>query len=233
MKEEMTKLIIKITILLLVFKPLTIFSQEVKTIRDIGVWTSVGIEYKQNKKWSYQLTQRVRTNDNAIKLQKVITDFELSHRINKHYSLGFGIRYAYDRKKNQTFTNDMRYQFDFNVKQKLTKKLSLKYRLRFQHTYNNLFTYILDIDRKSNLRNKISINYKLKGHQLFLATELFREYEVYKKPYFNNLRISVGDKIKTKQADITASIAFERELQEDVPLNLFLFRINYNFNFKK
>ncbi len=226
------KSLLKITGILFLFISNPIWCQEVKTTRDIGLWIGVGVNYQLNKKWKTSLIQEIRTFDNAIDLQKSITDLGLTYRINKQFSLGAGLRYSYDRKKDNEFTNDIRYNIDFKFKHKLTKHFNLYYRFRYQYNYINLFTYISDVDKKSNMRNRIKIQYSLKKHDIYFTTELFRKYVVYKKPSFNNLRITIGDQLKTERGDFKYGLAFERELDEEHPLNFFFLKLNYTFNFK-
>lgn len=207
-------------------------SQEIKHIRDIGLWTSVGVNYKFNKKWKTTLIQEIRTFDNAIKLQKSITDLGLNYRINKQFKLGASIRYKYGRKKDYTFTNDIRYNVDFGFKSKLTKQLNFYYRFRFQHSYINLFTYLPDVDEKSNARNRIKLEYSHNKHAYFIAAELFREYAVYKTPEFNNLRLTIGDKLETKLGDFKYGIGYEKELNKEHSLDFFFLKLNYTFKLK-
>lgn len=223
---------LKILGILCLFIPNYIWCQEVKTTRDIGLWASVGVNYELNKKWHTKLIQEVRSFDNAIKFQKSITDLGLTYKINKQFKLGTGLRYTYDRKKDYTFTNDIRYNIDFKFKHKLTNHFSLYYRFRFQHSYINLFTYITDIDQKSNARNRIKIEFALKKHAVYLSAELFREYAVYKKPTFNNLRLCIGDQLKTGLGNFKYGLAFERALNETHPLNFYFLKLNYTFNLK-
>lgn len=207
-------------------------SQEIMHTRDIGLWVSVGVNYKFNKKWETTLIQEIRTFDNAIELHKSITDLGLNYRINKQFKLGAGIRYKYGRKKDYTFTNDIRYNVDFGFKNKLTKQLNFYYRFRFQHSYINLFTYIPDIDEKSNARNRVKLEYSHNKHAYFIAAELFREYAVYKTPEFNNLRLTIGDKLETKLGDFKYGIGYEKELNKEHSLDFFFLKLNYTFKLK-
>jgi len=226
------KLVLKIIFIICIGLPISSWSQDILTIRDIGVWASVGVNYTINTKWKTTLSQEFRTFDNAIKLKTSITDLELGYRINRQFKLGTGLRYAYSRKSDYTFTNDIRYNVDFKYKLKLKKGLYLNYRFRFQQNHINLFTYISDLKKKSNARNRLHIEYVLNKHSLFFATELFREYITYKKPRFNNVRLSIGDKVKTKLGNIKYGLLFEHELNREHPLNLFILKFNYTFKYK-
>jgi long-subunit fatty acid transport protein len=226
------KSILTLTGFLLLLISNSVWCQEIKKTRDIGLWAGIGANFDLNKKWNAFLNQEVRSFDNGIKLQKSISDIGVTYQINKQFKLGAGLRYSYDRKKDYTFTNDIRYNVDFKFKYKLIKHLSLRYRLRFQHNYINLFTFTPDIEEKSNLRNRIRLQYTLKQHAIYFGVELFREFVVYKKPAFNNLRLDIGDRVKTRFGEFKYGLAYERELNEEHPLNFFFLKLNYTFKFR-
>lgn len=226
------KSVSKIIGILFLFISNPIWCQEIKTTRDIGLWASVGVNYELNEKWNTFLIQEVRSFNNAIILQKSISDLGFTYRINKQFKLGAGLRYSYDRKKDYTFTHDMRYNIDFKFKHKLTNHFNFHYRFRFQHSYLNLFNFTPDIGQKSNARNRIKLQYSLQKHAIYFAAELFREYAIYKNPSFNNLRLSIGDQLETKLGDFKYGFAYERELNDENPLNFFFLKLNYTFKLK-
>ena len=215
-----------------IFSSFTIWGQEIKKVRDFGVWTSVGVSYKLNKDWGFIFSEDVRLFDNSQKLDKLITDAGVTYRINSQFKLGFNARYALSRRKDYTFTQDFRYNIDFKYKLKLSKAFDLKYRFRFQNNYIDLFTYEGHNERRSNARNRLEIEYDLKKHSIYFSTELFREFTVYKKPEFNNLRISLGDQYETGLGDFNYAFSYERELDDDHPLNFFYIKLGYTFKFK-
>jgi hypothetical protein len=208
------------------------WSQEVKTVRDIGIRTSVGVQYQFTKKWQGSFTQEARFFDNSQKLKQLISEFGVRYKINDHFKLGAGLRYSYARKKDFTFTNDIRYHLDFMYKLELSKKLDLKYRFRFQNSFINLSSYYKEITRKSNARNQIELQYKYHDHTFYANAELFREYVIYRRPHFNALRVCIGDQLKTGPGVFDYSIGYIRELNDPYPLNFFFLRLDYTFKFK-
>ena len=208
------------------------WSQEIKTIRDIGVWAQLGLKYELNNKWTTSISQGVRTFDDALSLKKLVTDADINYKINKLFKLGFGLRYAYGRKKDLIFTNDIRYNFDFNFKKEIVHNLDLKYRFRFQHNYRNLFNFVPDINQRSHIRNKLELQYELEKHTVYFASELFREFVSYKDPEFNSLRLSLGDQIENKLGEFDYAIVYERELNDKYPLDFFFLNLKYTFKLK-
>jgi hypothetical protein len=207
-------------------------SQEVKTVRDIGFWTSAGIQYRFNEKWSSTASQEVRFFDNASRLNRLISDLGVRYSINNQFKLGFNLRYAYAIKKEGVYTNDIRYNLDFMYKLKLSKHLDLKYRFRFQNNFINRSSYYEEFTRKSHARNQVELDYEVKKHTYYFTAELFREYVIYRRPHFDNLRMSIGDQIKGKLGVFDYSICYELELNDSHPLNFFFLRFDYTFKFK-
>ncbi len=208
------------------------WSQELKTVRDIGVRASVGIQYQLNEKWQFNLTEEVRTFDNAGKLKRLITDLGVRYKVNDHFKFGADIRYSHARKKDYTFTDDIRYNLDFMYRFELSKRLDFKYRFRFQNNFINLSSYYDEFTRKSNARGQIELQYQRHKHTYYWNVELFRQYVIYRKPHFNALRICVGDQLKTKLGFIDYAIGYTRELGDPHPLNFFFLKLDYTFKFK-
>ncbi len=211
----------------------TALTQEVKTVRDIGVWIGVGLNYELNKKWDFGINQELRTFDNSTRLSKSISEIDLNYTINNNFKLRLGGRYSFDRKKNELFTHDIRYNIDVKIKGDRNSFWSWQYRFRYQHSYENLFTFTPDTQEESNVRNRAKVDYTLNAHKLYFSTELFRVFTYFEKPRFNRLRTSIGDEFETKLGDLDVSICHQVELGEEDPLNFFFLNIHYTFNFKK
>ena len=222
----------KITVLILVLCSNFAIGQEIKTTRDIGLWTSLGIDYKFNKKWQASAEQQIRTFNNALKIKKSITDFGLDYKINKQFKLGSGLRYAYNREKDNLFSHNIRYNLDFKYKRKLSKKADLQYRFRFQSNFEGPFTGFSDFRQTGKLRDRLKLAYEVGNHSLYFGTELFREDIYYRKSRFIGLRLFIGDEIETSSGGLNYGFGYERELNQEYPLNYFFARVNYTFKMK-
>jgi hypothetical protein len=223
----------KISTILFCWMTFSAWSQEVKTVRDIGFRASVGLQYQFNKKWQATIQEEARFFDNAGKLHRLLTDIGMRYKINDQFKLGANVRYAYARKKDYTFTNDIRYNLDFMYRLKLSKKLDLKYRFRFQNNFINLSSYYDEITRKSNARNQLELQYERGQHTFYANAELFREFMIYRRPSFNAIRICVGDQLKTGPGVVDYSFGYRRELNDPYPLNFFFVKLDYTFKLKK
>jgi hypothetical protein len=210
----------------------SVAGQEVKTVRDIGVWAGIGVQYRFTKKWQAAFTQEARFFDNAGKLKRLISDIDVTYRINDQFKLGAGVRYAHARKKDNLFTDDIRYNLDFMYRLKLGENLDLKYRFRFQNNFINLSSYYDEFTRKAHARNLVELQYEREIHTFYCNAELFREFIIYRRPYFNALRMGIGDQLKIKSGAVDYSINYARELNDPYPLNFFFLKLGYTFKFK-
>ena len=221
--------LLTIFILLISFN---LFSQEVKKVNDIGLWTGVGVDYKLNKSYSVSFLQEIRLYESFKEIDKIISDVGIDYKINKEFGLGANIRYYMEDKDGEPFAHDLRYNLDFKFKKKLSDAMNFKYRLRYQDVYESLFNEVPE-DIVTTFRNKISVDYSLNKHVIYFGAEIFRKRIVYKKPYFNKFRLELGDEIETKLGDFDCAIAYESELGETYPLQFFFLRVNYTFKLKK
>ncbi len=215
------------------FSTLSVSAQEIKKTQDAGLWIGVSAVHDFNERYEFTASQDLRLFESLTQLDKLITDFGLVYEIDKNFKLGGNLRYSLNKKNDGDFSHDFRYNLDLRFKSKLSKRVKFKYRLRFQSTYQNFFLKEND-GLKSNFRNRIRLDYKLnKKHTFYISSELFREVIAFKKPNFNQLRMLIGDKFKTSIGKFDCSLAYERELGSENPLNFFFARVYYTFKIKK
>ncbi len=224
-----TKTLIFSFLLLTTFSSL---SQQIKTVRDIGGWIGVGLDYHFKKPYTLSFSQEVRSYRSFSKLEQSISEIGVEYTINKRFKIGSDVRYAFARNNDHTFSNDVRYNFDFKYKLKLSKRYSLRYRARYQTLYKNLFGFTPEGTR-SNFRNKITLGYSLDKHFIYFSGEINRNIGNYQQSHFNKIRLNLGDKIKTKKGKLNYSLSYERELNSDYPLNFLFVRLYYTFDFYK
>lgn len=204
-------------------------AQDLKTTRDIGIWTALAIEIDWAKKWQGKFNQEFRTSNNALKTERSISEFGLSYDINKEFELEGGLRYSYNRKSNNAFSHNIRYNTDFKFKKKLRKKFHFQYRFRYQSNYENPFSGFSDFRQTDKTRNRIRFDYRRKNHRIYFSTEVFREHVYYKRASFEKLRFTCGDKYKLNKNELHYGLGYEVEVGEDLPLNFFFARIYYTF----
>lgn len=206
-----------------------IWAQELKPVRDFGLWGGVVIEKKVCKNFKLGIEQQIRTFHNSSKLDDYFLDVGLKYSIDKRFKLGGGIRYIYDTKRSSGAENNYRYNLDIEFRNKITEKIKIVYRLRYQKEYVNLF---LDYHENkiyySAIRNKLAVEYFLnKAHTVYFSGELFRLMETYRRPYFNKIRLEAGDDLDSKPGKFNFSFGIEKELNAKYPYAFFYLKVIY------
>ncbi|MFW6327699.1 MAG: DUF2490 domain-containing protein [Bacteroidota bacterium] len=218
-----------IVILLFLIFTDALYSQQVKVTNDFGFWSGINIEKKLPNGFKINFEQQVRLYSNARELDDYIVDFGGKYMINKNFRLRINLRYIYDQKRWKDAENNYRYYLDLLYKGKLTTKLRLHYRLRYQHEYVNLFTeYHSKKIHYSGIRNKIKAQLKLnEQNNIYVSGELFRLIETHREPYFNKIRFHIGDEFETKIGSFNFSAGYEQEINDSNPLTFFLIKTIY------
>ncbi len=207
-------------------------SQQIKTVQDIGGWTGIGLDYRFKKPYTVSLSQELRFFESFSKLEQSITEVGLEYAIDKRFKIGSQLRYAYARRSDHTFSNDVRYSFDFKYKLKLPKHFALKYRARYQTLYKNQFGFTPEGTR-SNFRNKLTFGYSFNAHFIYFSGEINRSIGNFQAPFFNKMRLNLGDKMNLSSGKLSYSLSYERELSTNYPLQFFFCRLYYTFQIQK
>jgi len=219
-------------ILVLMMLTNTLFSQEIKVTRDIGLWIGLDFKKKIFKGFDLSLMQQIRTYKNVTELDDYLFDLGLKHPINKQFAIGTNLRYIYNKRRVKERENNFRYNLDIEFKKKIKSGLNFRYRLRYQKEYVNLFSGFFAAAPQniysSSVRNKVKLMFKYnKTNRFFLSSELFRLFELFREPYFNKVRFYLGDEIKTTIGSFDCSIGFEKELHSNNPYSFIFFKSIY------
>jgi len=215
-----------------------IFSQnETDNDNDFETWSSIEIEYKPTKKWSFALEEQIRLKDNSSVTDQYFTQLQIEYRAFKNFTFGSGLRYI---KKNDTKGNIQGYEdhFRFHLDGSYNHKInqfSFKYRFRYQNKNE------LGISRKEgdfpnqHLRFKTSIDYKIKNWKFDpkFSIEIFNYFEKGETNGFDKYRVSIGTDYKLKNfGKLSLFYRLERELNVDYPKIINIIKFKYSYNFK-
>lgn len=222
----------KILIIVLVLLNNTLYAQQVKVIRDFGVWFGLIYEKKISKDFDLNLEQQIRTFKNSSLLDDSFSDLGLQYSINKHFDLATNVRYIYDAKRVKEPENNFRYNFDIEYKKTIRPRLNFRYRLRYQKEYVDLFSgFFAPAPQKIyslSVRNKVRLIFKYnRTNRFFFSSEIFRLSELFREPYFNKARFFIGDKINSKIGRFDLAIGFEQEIGTEYPSSFFLIKTIY------
>ena len=223
----------KISLIIILIYGGNLLSQEIKVIRDFGVWAGIAFEKEVLSNYHITLETEARTFNDASKLDDYMLHAQLKYPINKKFDLSGGIRYILDIKRVNGTQHNVRYNIDFEYKNKLTKKLRLRYRFRYQQEFINPYLYInffftgnVQQIYSSSIRNRIKLNFKHnKKHNLYSSFELFRLFEIFREPYFNKIRIFLGNRMNL----FDVAIGFEKELNSNYPYSFVVLKTVYTF----
>ena len=147
---------------------------------DFATWSAIEINHPFNKKTDFRFTEQLRLNNGSSSYKVSYSDFGLSYKISKHFSVAANYRL-------NITPIDLQHRFyaDVSISQKINK-LSGSFRLRFQKQFeiaNNPTNY---------LRPKFSFKYKL-SKQIVPYTAFESGYRIYNKGNrFDFYRIYLG-----------------------------------------
>lgn len=185
--------------------------------QDLETWSTLGLEYKLNKKWSFALEEELRLKENSSEIDQYFTELSAEYDLSKHFSLGAGARFSRvndNQGKIQGYENHLRFQLDASYKHKIDK-LSLKYRLRYQNKDE------LDVDTdeaKEGIRFKTSAKYAFKNWKFDpeISAEVFNQFNSTSANTFDKYRLSIGTTYSLNDyGKINLSYQFEKEDLKD------------------
>ncbi len=198
--------------------------------KDAGLWTSVSIEAKLNKRLSAALSQEFRFNENISELGTVFTDAGLDYKLNKHFEVAVNYRYIHKHRVDDSYSKRHRFYADIKYAKKF-KPLQLQLRSRLQDEY-------ADFGRASDggtpefyLRNKFRVKYDTKKpYSPYLSVELFSPLSYPRSSAFDNIRSTAGiDYDLTKHHKIDLFYMIQRELNVSSPSTDFVIGIGYSY----
>ncbi|WP_282054165.1 DUF2490 domain-containing protein [Maribacter luteus] len=211
-------------------------SQSVDT-DDLESWTSIGLKYKLNKKWSFTLEEQLRLDENISEISKYFTELDAEYSISKSFDIGGGIRYIRnnDNEGNiQGYENHLRFHVDATYKHKINA-FSLKYRLRYQNK-NELGVDNSEGDyANQNIRFKTSVEYDFKNWKLDpeFSAEIFNHFEEGDDNGFSKYRFTLGTDYKIKDyGKIGLFYRMEKELNVDLPETTHIIGFKYTYTIK-
>ena len=204
---------------------------------DFEAWTSIGLDYELNKKWSFGLEEQLRLKTNASEIDKYFTQLEAKYQVFKNFDVGGGLRYIRnnDNQGNiQGYENFFRFQLDASYKQKIND-FTLKYRLRYQNK-NELGVAASEGDyANQNVRFKAAVGYNIKGWKLDpkFSAEIFNRFEKGEDNGFNKYRLTLGTDYKMKKlGKISLFFRMEKELNVDFPKTTNILGLKYVYTIK-
>lgn len=206
---------------------------------DWASWSTIGVDYNLNEKWSFGLEQQLRLKENFGNVDRFITELSAAYELFKDFELGAGLRYmrVSDKKDNlQDYENYFRFHFEASYKHKI-KNYEIGYRLRYQNK-NELGVSYEEGDYASQyIRLNTSLKYNFKNWILDpkFSAEIFNKFQEGKENGFNKYRLTLGTDYKIKNVGkLGVFYRFQKELNKEYPetTNIVGLKYIYSFNNK-
>jgi len=202
-------------------------------LNDWESWNSIGIKYKLNKKWSFELEQDLRLKENISEIDKYFTQLGVNYNITKKFRVGAAGRYISknDNTGNvQGYENYFRLHLEALYKHK-AERFSFGYRLRYQNKNE------LGVDDYANqhLRLKASVGYNIKNWKLDpeISGEIFNHFEEGEENGFDKYRITIGSEYNMKNyGKIKFYYRFKKQLNESFPETKNIIGLKYTYTIK-
>lgn len=230
--QNRQKLSFYIALLLCIILVQTNYAQSDDT-KDLEGWSSIGIEYKLNKKWSFELEEQLRLDENISEIGEYFTQLSAEYTLMKNFKIGGGLRFIRENDNEgniQGYENHLRYNLDATYKHKIND-FSIKYRLRYQNK-NELS---VDDNANQNIRFKTGLEYNIKKWKLDpkFSAEIFNHFEKGDENGFSKYRLTLGTDYKFKNfGKIALFYRIEKELNETIPKTTNIIGLKYTYTIK-
>lgn len=170
---------------------------------DFEVWLKAGIKYKVNDRWSLDLEEQIRFDDDANALKNYHTELGVKFEINTFLDLLLATRYITrnDNQGNRQGLEDhFRYQLGLGLKHEINQ-FELKHRLLYQHRNEvDLSEAEGDIPRQY-FRWRSGATYKIKDwkYDPQFSAEYFGAMNKTEAGIDNSVRFTIGTERKYKK----------------------------------
>lgn len=160
---------------------------------DFESWFSAGLRLKVHKKWTFELSEHIRLEQNSSQIDQYFTNLAIGYEAFKFLEFGAAFRFSQYQENDGTYSPHYRINLDAAFKHKI-KRFSFNYRLRYQFR-NELGETSVDGDYLKHgfrLRAKAKYNIKKIPLEPSLSVEMFNVYEKYTLFKFDKLRFTAA-----------------------------------------
>lgn len=223
------------SILLLLANPFTGFTQIVYP--DFGMWNTISVEKKINKKMSVSIDEEFRLKENLSKINLFYTNLGLNYKLSKKIKASLIYRNTQKAVDGQGYDIKHRLMLDITYKEKLSKKLVFQFRQRFQFENNNIYSSRDGKYIESFLRSKFELGYNYtKKIKAYLSEELRFQLHDPRNPEsdygLHRFRTALGIDYNLNSSN-TLGIYYlvQNEIKVYKPNELYILGLQYGFQF--
>jgi hypothetical protein len=229
----MSKTIRVFSVLSLLLWNLNGFSQVVYP--DFGMWNTISIEKKLNKKISVSIDEEFRLKENLSRINLFYTNLGVNYKFSKKLKAALIYRNTQKNADARGYDIKHRIMIDIIYKEKLSKKFNLTFRQRFQFENENIFSSNDGKYIESFLRSKFDLSYNItKKIKTSLSEELrFQLHDPRNDETDYGLRrfrhcLGIDYDISSKST-MGAYYLIQNEITTYKPNELYIFGLQYSF----
>ena len=205
--------------------------------KDWASWSTIGVEYELNNRWSFGLEEQFRLKENFSEVDNFFTQLSAEYKVFKNFKIGVGARYIRNNDNTgniQGYENYFRFQIDAMYKHEINN-FKIGYRLRYQNKNELGVSYDEGDYANQNIRFKTSLEYNFKKWKLDpkFSAEVFNKFQEGDDNGFNKYRLTLGTDYKIKNfGKLGVFYRFEKELNVDFPDTTNILGLKYTYSFK-
>ena len=215
-------------ILLLLLLPAMVSGQ----VNDAGLWSSINLQKKLNGKFTVDLCQEFRFNENISELGSFFTEASLQYKINKRISVSAGYRFINKRELDDHYSKRHRALIDLNLKHKISK-VTAAARIRFQSQFADYYSSETGKIPENYLRTKLTFKYDT-GKRITpsIGGETFVNLNRAEGMLLDTYRLSAGLEYEiNKRTSVEVGYLLDKEIQVSEPWTSYITTVGFNYNF--
>jgi len=206
------------------------FCNTAAQVNDAGLWASVSLEKKLNKRWEAGLSNEFRFNENITEIGTIYNELSLSHRFSKSLEISGAYRNIFKRQLDDNYSRRHRFLVNVTARKKMGR-ITPAARLRYQSQYS-------DINRSENwrqpsntIRTRISAKYDTgKRYTPSLSAETFYDVSNPEGWLFSGYRLQGAFTYElSKKSAIEAGYVFDREVNVRNPETRYIISLGWTF----
>lgn len=220
---------------LLLFSLTRMYAQ--KVYPDFGMWNTVSVEKKINKKVSLSIDEEFRLKENLSKINLFYTNFGFNYKLSKKLKASLIYRNTQKAVDGRGYDIKHRLMLDVVYKEKLSKKFQFQFRQRFQFENNNIYSSRDGKYIESFLRSKFELGYNYtKKIKAYISEELRFQLHDPRNPEsdygLHRFRTALGLDYNLNSANsVGIYYLVQNEIRVYKPNELFIFGLQYGFQF--
>jgi len=199
-------------------------------INDAGLWTSVTLEKKLNRKITLGISEEFRFNENISELSTFFTEAAVEYEFTKAIAISGGYRFINKRRVDDSYSKRHRFLANLVLKWKFGE-FNTSVRLRYQSQFSDIESSNDGSVPKNYLRTKLSVKYDLdKRYTPFISGETYYHTNNSDGILFDNFRLSAGIEYDfSKKSSAELGYIFDREVNINEPWTNYIIALSWKY----